>query len=457
MQTNRTHAVPTRTGGALFAVAVLTTSLLAGCSDAPATPESQAPATSVTGQELLEKHGVSIPAATINLGSQPWPDNAVMLIAEESGFYGDVGLSLAEPGLFVAQDQYVGLLLNGEVDVTAEYGPHLIRNAEGAGGEINMMGIFDATSGIAILAPPGTNYVTLKDALAKSGNFEQAVADVMAQLKGRSFSTDAVGAHRGFVDTVFDLGGISTDDLSELFAVDDREAVLMANGGNVDFVKPEGGAQTAALLQKGWYPLISLTDLIDNLPKGDPRAVAGLGHVGLSTTRKFFSENHDTVLRLASVQFRVIDAVVQDVESGDFSHIDKMIPALEAAASIDTSAEELGIIFTQISPFWPFEEQAAMWVDQSSPWYYETIYNVQIQAARDAGVIQSPDLQASDLFIAPTIYAELAQHKAEYDSLLAQAAGLAGEGAELAKLAAQQYDARNYLDAARILAAAVKA
>jgi ABC-type nitrate/sulfonate/bicarbonate transport system substrate-binding protein len=439
------------------AVLLLVVTVMTGCTT-DAEPEL-GPETGDSGgsSDLLAVYGVEIPEAEISVGMQPFADNMVMSVGMAEGYFADAGLVVEKEFQFVPQDQQVAMLLSGDFDFTSDYGPNAIRNLEGAGGQIKICGLVDATSGIAILAGPGTDYLTIEEALASATDFETAVKEVMAQLVGRTFSTDDVGAHRGFTDTAFDIGGITTDDLKEFYAVDDNQAILLADGGKVDFLKPEGAAQTAYLIQKGWYPILALTDVIDNLPAGDPRAVSGLGHVGLSTTVDYYEQNHDTVLRVVGVMFRVIDAVLGDIESGDYSRIASIVPVLESAASIDTSAEDLAIVFGDIGPFWSFEDQYEMWVNESSPWYYKTVYGVQLDNAKQAGVVKNQDADPDDFFSAGEIYRELLEHKEAYESLQASASGLTGDAAGLAEIAAQHYEIRNYLDAHRIMEAAVEA
>ena len=56
--------------------------------------------------------------------------------------------------------------------------------------------------------------------------------------------------------------------------------------------------------------------------------------------------------------------------------------------------------------------------------------------------------------LAEEIYDTLVELRDQYDSMVSQAAGLEGGYAELAALAANHYENRNYLDAARMLEAA---
>src|SRR5690606_38116097 len=96
------------------------------------------------------------------------------------------------------------------------------------------------------------------------------------------------------------------------------------------------------------------------------------------------------------------------------------------------------------------------WVNEDSPFYYKTVYNFQIDRAREAGVVTDPSLSAEDLAgIAEEVYVELARLKSEYDNLLAEADDLSGEQQDLANIAAEHYENRNYLDAHRILSAAL--
>ena len=104
-----------------------------------------------------------------------------------------------------------------------------------------------------------------------------------------------------------------------------------------------------------------------------------------------------------------------------------------------------------------FEEQAEYWLDQDNPYHYWNVYMPQIKAAQDGGLLpKEKSFRPDDAFTAPYVYRTLLQYRQWYDQLKSEAGGLEGDRAKLAELAAVHYENRNYLDAYRILDAAVK-
>ncbi|MGE2736140.1 hypothetical protein [Mycolicibacterium vaccae] len=386
----------------------------------------------------------------------PYADNMMLSIGMAKNWFEEVGIDVG-PQKFssISDEQQIPLTLNGDYDVVAAYGPNMVRNAEGAP-SIKVFNFIDVTSGLAILAAPGSGKSSVADLMADGMSFEDAVTNVMNDMKGARFATDDIGAHRSFLDAVYGISGFSQTDFGDVAVVDDSQTLLLARGGKLDYAKPIGAVQTAELIEDGWYPVVGLQDLIENLPAGDPRAVSGLGHVGHAADEKWIEENHDTVLRVSSVAFRIVDSVLADIDNATTDAIDTLVPVISSAASVDTSADALRIVFEDIGPFASFEDQAEWWINTESPYYYKATYNQQIKAAQDAGVIKNPDLDASDFIVADDIYTELVEYKNQYDALLPTAQGLTGDQAKLAELAATHYAHRNYLDASRILQAAVK-
>jgi hypothetical protein len=441
-----------------LAACLATAGALVACSNAPEStdqPTAAAGPSTVADNALLEQYGVGIPQEVVNIGLLPYADNSMLAVGMAKDWFEEVGITVGpEKFASVADDQAVPLLLNGNFDVTSAYGPNSVRNAEGAP-SLKVFNFIDVTSGLAILAAPGSGKASVSDLMGDGASFEDAATSVMGDMAGQRFATDDTAAHRNFLEAVYQIGNFSQDNFGQVDVVDDSQILLLARGGQLDYAKPAGAAQTAELLQAGWYPVIGLQDLIANLPAGDPRAVSGLGHVGHMADEKWIEENHDTMLRVSSVAFRIVDALLADIENNTTEATEPIVPVLESAASIDTSAEALKITFEKIGPFASFEDQADWWLNTESPYYYKATYNQQVKAAQDAGVITNPDLDASDFIIADDVYTELLDYKEKYEAMLPQAAGLTGDQAKLAELAATQYEHRNYLDASRIIEAAV--
>jgi len=408
------------------------------------------------GHSVAGKFGVAIPETTVNIGLCPFGDHTLLAAGMAHGYFEDVGINVGpEKFSSVAYNQILPLLLKGDYDVTTDYYPGALQSLANTD-EKQQFTFSDTYVGLYFMAAPGTGYKTVPDLVDQGVPFNDAIKEVMAQFKGKRVAVDDTGSHRGFIDAIFDLGGITPDDLGEFLFVDDATMLLMGRGGKVDFVKTLGGAQSAELVLDGWYIMVGVEDLIAGLPAGDPRGVLGIGHTGLSTTKEYYAANRDTILRVAGVMFRSIDAVQKDLAEGTTDNaLGAILPVLESNAAVEIGIPGLKIIYEVIDPFKNFEEQAEYWLEADNPFYYANVYNPQLKTMQDGGVV-SEDKTVDDATLGPEVYRALVAYRLRYDMLLGHAGSLTGDAAALAEEAAAHYANRNYLDAYRFLAAAIK-
>ena len=440
----------------------------AGCGEdepAPTTapPTTQAQATTaateaapMTAGEVMAMCDVAIPEVSVNFGMAPFGDHTIYSHAMAEGWFEEVGININEKFATIPYEQIVALLVNEDYDFTTQYGPNQLQSMLRAP-DVQQITFSDAYVGLYFLAPPDSGLDTVPDLVASGMSYEDAFKQVVSQMVGKRVAIDDTGSHRSFVDAVFEAGGVTPDDFAELITVDDARMLLLGRGGQADFVKPLGGAQNAELMQDGWYPILGATDLIALLPPGDPRGATGIGHTGLGARASHYAEDPDTFLRVVSVMYRVIDAVKRDVAEGTDDALSNILPVLESAAAVEIGTEGLRIIYGQIDPMKSFEEQTEYWDDESNPFHYKNVYRPQIEAAQEGGILPADqDIDPSLGFgLAEEIYDALVDLRAQYDSMVSQAASLEGPYAEMAAIAATHYENRNYLDAARILEVAV--
>lgn len=444
----------------------------AGCgedepADTTAAPTTQAPQTTqattattaaapMTADELLAMCDVAIPDVSVNFGMAPFGDHTIYSHAMAEGWFDEVGVNINEEFATIPYEQIVALLVNEDYDFTTQYGPNQLQSMLRAP-DVQQITFSDAYVGLYFLAPPDSGLDTVPDLVASGVSYEDAFRQVVGQMVGKRVAIDDTGSHRSFVDAVFEAGGVTADDFAELITVDDARMLLLGRGGQADFVKPLGGAQNAELIQDGWYPILGATDLIALLPPGDPRGASGIGHTGLGARASHYAEDPDTFLRVVSVMFRVIDAIKKDVAEGTDHALANILPVLESAAAVEIGIDGLRIIYGQIDPMKSFEEQTEYWDDENNPFHYKSIYRPQIEAAQEGGILPADqEIDPSLGFgLAEEIYDTLVDLRAQYDSMVSGASSLEGPYADMAAIAATHYENRNYLDAARILEAAV--
>ena len=398
--------------------------------------------------------GGTIPSATFKLGIEPYGDHSILVIGIRKDFYKDVGLDI-EPqplGESVQGPDVVPRLATAMLDAVTWYAPLKVAAAAQTP-DITMLGFHDIYIGTYILAAPWTKAKKVTEFLSEGKTFASAMNLAAKQMVGKRVALANDGAHRDFFGTVFNLGGIGMDQV-QLQALPDNEQVQLANSQRLDFASPSGAAQTVQLMNQGWYSIVGTEQLLAGLPKGDQRAVATIGNTGPACTLGFANKNYETALRFVSVQYRIVDAIKRDPAAT----LSIQAPYLQAAAGTNTSAKDLGTIMSTLDPLFTFEDQAKFWTDEKSIFYYKSVLQPQIDAAKTGGLI--PDgmtITPDDITIGAGVYKDMVALKALYDGMVPKAGSVSGAKADMVKDAAIQYKNRNYLDAYRMLKTATAA
>jgi ABC-type nitrate/sulfonate/bicarbonate transport system substrate-binding protein len=399
--------------------------------------------------------GSDIPSTTVRLGMQPFGDQSIYVQGIRRGYFDDVGIEIAPAplGESVPADKVVARLVSKDLDIVSWYGSLQVQSM-GEAPDVTMLGFSDTYVGTHIMAAPETNAKGVQEIMKEEGkSFEEAMKVAMPQLDGKKVALTDNGGHRAFFNTTFDLGGISFDDV-DLTSLSDARQVELAKGGQIQFAAPAGAAQTVALFELGWTSVVGVRDLLENLPPGDPKAVLGVGHTGPGALKSWYEDNKATTLRFMSVMFRILD----DLEQRPEWAVKDQVAYLKSVTGVDLDAPAIVTMYRELDPMTPFEDQEKYWTDTGGRDHFATIYEPQIEAAQEGGVLpQGESFSADDVTIGPEIYEALVKLKEDYDGLMEGSAveDLSGGDADLAKQAAEQYENRNYLDAYRMLKTAL--
>lgn len=413
----------------------------------PNAPEASSSAETL---DALQRLGVTIPKTQVGLGMGPFGDNSLYVIGIKAGWFKDVGITITPKpyGRVTNNEQVVPQLVNNEIDFAGQWTPSVINTMVTAPRQ-KMVALSDIYIGLYILASPKSKAKSLSDFRAGGLPFTQALERAAAQMKGKRFGVDNKGAHKVFINTVLSLARLKASDI-KITATDDSKIVQLGRGGRLDFAKPGGGPQTVQLLQDGWYPIVSISDLLSGLP-GDPRVVGSVGHTGVAALADTWTKRPDTVLRFVSVMFRTADEWIKDP-----ARVLRLeLPYLESVTGAKIGLKGLMTVFAELDPLAPFEQQVEWWLRPQSPFYYRTIYNAQIKDLQRNRVLPKRSLDASQAIIGAEVYKKLLSYKTQYESLVARSSSLTGARALAGREAHRHYTNRNYLDAARILRAAV--
>ena len=389
-------------------------SVLAACGNAS---DSTTPTTVNLGK-LDVQAGTDIPQATVRYGLLPYGDNSMPVIGMQKGWFDEVGITVQpQPvGSKVQDNQVVPKLVNDEIDMINWDGTVIIQTMTKAP-DLKMIGFTDTYLGIYILGAPDSGAQTVADLVKGGQSFDQAMQTAVQQFVGKKVTLDNTGYHRSFFNTVFKLGGVDPSQL-DLTTIDDAKMVQLAKAGDTDFASPAGAAQNVELLRLGWYPVVSVEDLLNGLPPADPRAVGTLDNVGPALNQKYYEANRDTVLRAMSVNFRIVDAIVNEPDTT----LPVQVPYLESVTGGDYTLADMKLIYEKIDPVTPFEEQGKYWLEKDSPQYYANIYNPQIQSLQEGGVLpKDQDLDSSQVFLGTEVYQTMLDLKNQYEGLAGDA------------------------------------
>ncbi len=437
------------------AVSLTVPSFLAACgSDSDDKASTTAKAASTGSGPLDVSPGGTIPMKTVKFGMAPFADGTFYVIAMRQGWFKEAGIDIAPAptGLQVTPDNVVTKLVTGEADIATFYGPGKIATMAKAP-QLKMFGFSDTYVGTYILVSPSAKQQTVSELVAGGMEFEAAVKQALAPMKGKPVAFSNTGQHRDFLQQSFTIGGLTFDDV-KVTATTDAKILQLAKGGKVDYTSPEGAAQNIELLNDGWTPLVSVDDLLKGLPAGDPRSVAAVGHEGPACSEEYFKANRETCLRFISVMFRTIDAIAADPEK----YIPDQLPYLASVSGTKSTVADLKSIYANNDPLIPFDKQTEYWSDPKAPTSYKTIYDAQIASAQKGGVLpKGKTFTADDAIIGKEVYDQLVALRKGYDDLAAKAGSLTGAAKAMAADAKTQYDNRNYLDAYRMIKTATAA
>ncbi|HET6866587.1 MAG TPA: ABC transporter substrate-binding protein [Solirubrobacteraceae bacterium] len=390
--------------------------------------------------------GTEIPSVDVRFAMWPYGDTTIAFIGIEQGFFDDVGIHLVPPrGETRLLDQTAGELLSGQLDVSSGYMPFLIQSFPYQP-DIKMIQLQDIYVGNYLLASPTVGAKRYEYYSDVGEPFARAAKAAVGQIKGKRVALSTVGNNRAFFSTLLGFSGLTPKDF-ELTVVDDTKILQLAQAGDIDFAMPGGAAQNVVLINEGFFRVFGIGQLLEHLPPRDPRVVTALGDQGTVATAAYIGAHTETVLRLMSVFYRIIDQMDRDPGTA----LSIVRPHLNAASGLSLTLQDCKVVFTEFYEFISFEQTAQHLLDRRFPLQLDNVYVPQIEAAQRGGIYR-PGLNVTpeEIFVGTRLYEILTDLKTRYDRLKAVHTGRSA----LVTKAQQHYEHRNYLDAYRLLKAA---
>jgi hypothetical protein len=430
-----------------LAVVLLAAMALAACGSSPT---SGGPSASKLYTSATPEPGTDIPSASVKFGLRPYADNDFYVIGMREGWYRDVGITITpEPyGLKTTEEQWVSILLSRQVDINTATCSILLPSYRTTD-QLKCLGLAVTFYGEAMLANPKLHLKTVAD-YAKAGlGFDQALHQALSPLVGQTVYVPAGVAAKEFEEVPFELG---RQPLPHYVNMDDPQMLLLAKSDRIDFAFPAGAPIAETLLEAGWTPVYDSGQLLRYGPGGVSSPLEPLvSNNGFAATADYVDAHQTTVLRFASVMFRIFAAL-----DADPSLFNQEAPYLNSVAGTSLDGSGVQRTVDNLDPFVPFEAQTKYFVDTTGPEYYANSMGALIKALQSAHTITAGVTPDQVIWAAP-IYRELVSYQHKADSLFQQARSrqLSADKQQLIQKAHQYYRWYDFLDAYRLANAAM--
>jgi ABC-type nitrate/sulfonate/bicarbonate transport system substrate-binding protein len=388
------------------------------------------------------------PQVTVSFGMLPYGDHTYAIIGVKKGWFHEVGIDLQYRAIKV--EDAVPFVYNGSLDV-ASCSPGLIAPAsETNPGVVNFV-FGDIFQGFAIMAQPNKGYKSVQDFIKTGLSPEEAVRAAAAQIRGKVFAYPAEAAIKPFVALALQKGGLTRRDFKAR-VLDDPLTITWMRDKRAEF-QVGGVPSHLVLAREGFKPILTSSDLAAAArPSPDSEELASIFTDGWGCKRDYYNKNKPTILRLASVNFRIVKFINDSPDEALAIHM----PYLSQVTGQKLSPEEGRVFYTSLDPFYTFEAQRPWYHDPQSPYYYKHLNGAIINSfVKQGGVFTKAPPQVTDVLIADEIYFELERLKSECDKLFGQIEKAGGSGSDGMRQARAYYDAYDYYDAEAVARALV--
>jgi hypothetical protein len=279
-------------------------------------------------------------------------------------------------------------------------------------------------------------------------------------MKGNRFAYPPEAAIKGFINLALDKGGLTLNDVKSIVAEDAKTNALMI-GNQADF--QVGGVPSRLTLESnGFKPIITSFDLARFAkPSADSTELRAVFHDGWLALDSWIDKNHDTMLRMSSVLFRIL----QFMNDHQQEAITIQLPFVNSAAGTNITPAQAKVAYESLDPFLPFSKQGVWYTDTTSSLNYDYVTGSFINMYQEQGVFKPGEVKVSDVSIASEVYKQFLDMKSKSDANITEAKSLiaaAKSGVDMSQakdlLAKSQtyYDDFDYLDSMGFSQAAIE-
>lgn len=404
-------------------------------------------------QPVDPSEGTDIPDVDVEFAMRPYADNTFYVIGMEEGWYDDVGISITpEPtGLNVEESQYLNLLLNHEVDISTATSSMLVPTYE-TDDELKNIAHAVTFYGSVMFAHPDLELSTLQDYIDEGEDFDTALASALEPLVDEDVYVNPTSGDIAFNEIPFEVADVGSPNY---VTMEDSEMFLLAQSGEIEFLRPAGAPIAYELLELGWTPVYDTRQITENtLVDAESPFAPFISNNGMASSATYMEdpENQETILRMVSVLYRIAAETAEDP-----SLFELQVPYLNSVSGTSFEGyEELYDSFELFHEITTFEDAERYYVDDQNSEYYAHSGQSQIDELEERGLITPGQVTPDGFIWAAGIYEDLLRFEAETQEMMDGAGDLDAEQQELMDEAQMHYDNYNFLDAWRLATAATE-
>jgi ABC-type nitrate/sulfonate/bicarbonate transport system substrate-binding protein len=393
-----------------------------------------------------------IPQVQVRYAHLPYFDHSQAIIGLKKGWFKEVGITYTpnDVGISVSAEDAPAVFASGRLDVmSSPIG--LLMPAAKTLPPFKMFFYGDIFQGYAIMAQPDANAKSFQEFLAEGKSPDAAYKATMAQLNGKRFAFPGEAAIKGFIDIALQKGGLTLADVDAVGAPHDPDNVALMQAKRADF--QVGGVPSRMTLQiAGFKPILTSGDLASYATaSADSAELRAVFHDGWVSTDAWINANYETVLRIASVGFRINQFIAEHPDDAAAIHT----PFLNSIAGTNFENSVAKVAYSGLDPFWTFDKQSGWILDDKNPLNGKYVIGAAIKIYEEKDLFKPGEFTYQNFTIAPKVYKDLLDYKAKTDDLFKKIGDSpSATAAPLVEKAKAFYAGFDFLDAYRFASAA---
>ncbi|MFT3866081.1 MAG: hypothetical protein QM729_17580 [Solirubrobacterales bacterium] len=418
--------------------------VLAGCGSDSSTGSTAATSAGTTAA------GTSIPKTTVNFTVAPAADDGLAVIGMYDHYFDDVGITIgpSATGANYILGESLAPLLNGQVETGSLVYEVLLQQLDTVK-NVRPYLIIDTYVGHGFFAPADAQVKDLTEFAKTAATYEQAAKETLAQMQGKRIAVASDVVNQPYWNSLFEIGGVDPSDAERL---ENTNILELLQAGKLDFGGIANGPQYVAALEAGLKPVFLQKDQLE-LAEDQAALALYVNHDSLVTTEDFYDENYDTVLRISSVMYRILNDLLGAGEKKRMEALETQLPWLDAKTGTKLTPKALGTQFENLALIRDLDQQKAFFEGQS----VDNIYysgELILKHLKKTGVLHE-DHTVAEVDGAKKVWTDLMKYRAESEELLEKLGkGSTNSQKQVISAAQKQYDNFNYLDASRFLRSA---